>query len=105
MNFLNRFFLRYYPNIGKIKRFILASLHSHTRVKSTYAQHGEDILVLEYLRGYDKSSGIYVDVGANHPTRISNTYLMYRNGFKGISIEPNSELSKLHAKYPRRVHS
>lgn len=99
MNYLNNFLLTYFPNLGKIKRFILAYLNSNTRLKSTYAQHGEDKLVLEYLNGYNKSNCIYVDVGSNHPTRISNTYLMYRNGFKGISIEPNSELSKLHAKF------
>jgi len=36
-----------------------------------------------------KERGFYVDVGAHHPRRFSNTYFFYRKGWKGINIEPN----------------
>jgi FkbM family methyltransferase len=48
------------------------------------------------LHHLDLKKGIYVDIGANHPTRISNTYLFYRHGFKGVVIEPNMRLLFLH---------
>lgn len=32
--------------------------------------------------------GFYVDVGAHHPYRFSNTMHFYNNGWKGINIEP-----------------
>lgn len=34
-------------------------------------------------------SGFYVDVGAYAPVDGSNTYKLYRNGWKGVTIEPN----------------
>jgi FkbM family methyltransferase len=64
--------------------------------RSSYSQHGEDVLVEQWLSGYDLSQGIYVDVGANHPISISNTYLFYKNGHHGIVIEPNQSLLVLH---------
>src|SRR4051812_46477871 len=71
-------------------------------VKSSYSQHGEDALVAELLGGYDLSAGIYVDVGANHPIRLSNTYLFYRKGHHGILIEPNRSLLSLLEKFRKR---
>ena len=38
-----------------------------------------------------KEEGIYVDIGAFNPISISNTYLLYRKGWKGICIEPHPE--------------
>jgi FkbM family methyltransferase len=32
--------------------------------------------------------GFYVDVGAHHPKRFSNTYFFYKQGWQGINIEP-----------------
>ncbi|MBX9769355.1 MAG: FkbM family methyltransferase, partial [Bdellovibrionales bacterium] len=53
----------------------------------TFAQEGED-LILSRLLG---NSGFYVDVGAHHPFRFSNTALLYDLGWSGITIEPNPE--------------
>lgn len=35
----------------------------------------------------DIAVGFYVDVGAHHPVRFSNTYLFYRQGWRGINID------------------
>ncbi|MDB5237303.1 MAG: methyltransferase FkbM family [Parcubacteria group bacterium] len=51
-----------------------------------YSQSGEDIVSARLLPG---KSGFYVDVGANHPQRYSNTYLLYRRGWQGVNIDPN----------------
>ena len=84
------------PLLGGIKRAVTAAYSSVRPMRSTYSQHGEDRWILEQLRGLDTSDAIYVDVGANHPTSISNTYLLYRHGHRGVVIEPNSELLRLH---------
>jgi FkbM family methyltransferase len=52
----------------------------------SYAQEGED-LVLARILGSNSSSGFFVDVGAHHPTRLSNTYYFYRRGWRGINVD------------------
>lgn len=41
------------------------------------------------LLGYPMrtETGFYVDVGAHHPERFSNTYLFYEMGWRGINID------------------
>lgn len=34
-----------------------------------------------------KRTGFYVDVGAHHPTRFSNTYLFYLRGWHGVNVD------------------
>ena len=36
----------------------------------------------------------YIDIGAHHPYRFSNTAIFYNRGCKGINIEPDPELFK-----------
>jgi FkbM family methyltransferase len=44
----------------------------------------------QILKNFPKNySGIYLDVGAFHPIKVSNTYRMYKNGWKGINIDMN----------------
>ena len=50
-----------------------------------YSQEGEDILLSRIFSGQD--SGFYVDVGAHHPRRFSNTYWAYRLGWSGVNID------------------
>lgn len=58
----------------------------------TYSQEGED-LILRKVFGR-KSNGFYIDIGAHHPKRFSNTYYFYKKGWKGINIEarPGSKI-------------
>lgn len=52
-----------------------------------YAQDGEEMYLKErFLR---QKTGTYIDVGANHPFRFSNTYWAYKKGWRGINIEPD----------------
>jgi FkbM family methyltransferase len=52
----------------------------------SYAQEGEDMVL---KRVFERSPpGFYVEVGAHHPFRFSNTYLFYRRGWSGICIDP-----------------
>jgi hypothetical protein len=57
---------------------------------SAYSQEGEDMILRRIFN--DKKDGFFVDVGAFHPTRFSNTYYFYKRGWRGINIDamPNS---------------
>lgn len=49
------------------------------------AQAGEDLILAELL---PDNEGTYVDVGASHPIECSNTWQFYRQGWRGLLIEP-----------------
>jgi len=70
------------------------------RRRGSYAQHGEDVFVTEYFSKREK--GFYLDIGASHPFRLSNTYLLYQSGWKGVTVEPIPRLGKLHRKWRPR---
>ena len=53
--------------------------------RKSYSQQGEDMILDCLFQG--KESGFYVDVGAHHPERYSNTCLFYRRGWRGINID------------------
>lgn len=54
--------------------------------QTVFSQEGEEL----YLREkFANKKGIYVDVGALHPFRYSNTAWAYERGWQGINIEPN----------------
>jgi len=82
------------PALGKIKRVAWAAADTLVPRK-TYSQHREDIFFANHLQENSCYDIGYIDVGANHPTSISNTYLLYRKGYRGFLIEPNSELTWL----------
>jgi len=52
----------------------------------SYSQEGEDIILSRYLDSVEK--GFYIDIGAHHPKRLSNTYQFYKRGWNGINIDP-----------------
>ncbi|MDX2477836.1 MAG: FkbM family methyltransferase [Gammaproteobacteria bacterium] len=51
----------------------------------SYSQEGKDLILHRLFE--HKTDGFYVDVGAHHPVRFSNTYLFYRKGWRGINID------------------
>jgi FkbM family methyltransferase len=54
-------------------------------VNRSWSQEGEDMVLRRIFE--KKKTGFYVDVGAHHPMRFSNTYLFYRRGWRGINID------------------
>lgn len=52
----------------------------------SFSQEGEDLILHRLLKG--KKRGFYVDIGAHHPHRFSNTYKFYLEGWVGINIDP-----------------
>ena len=51
----------------------------------TFSQEGEDLLINRILN--NKSEGFFIDIGAHHPIRFSNTYFFYRKGWRGINVD------------------
>jgi FkbM family methyltransferase len=51
----------------------------------SYSHSGEDRLIWK-LFGY-RTTGTYIDVGCYHPTEYSNTYLLYRAGWRGLVVD------------------
>lgn len=52
-----------------------------------FGQEGEDAVFSGFL-SYGSGVGFFVDVGAHHPTRFSNTWKFYQAGWRGINIDP-----------------
>jgi FkbM family methyltransferase len=81
-----------------LRRFLSAvqfRIRQHTEIiehpwcAHSYSQEGEDMLLRSiFFEHLSLFGGFYVDVGACHPVRFSNTYFFYRNGWRGINIDP-----------------
>ncbi|MDR1324376.1 MAG: FkbM family methyltransferase [Candidatus Margulisbacteria bacterium] len=58
--------------------------------RKSYSQDGEDVilhtLIMETRPNY---KGFYVDIGAYHPMRFSNTQMFYEEGWGGVNIDAN----------------
>ena len=59
----------------------------------SYSQEGEDMILNRIFE--DRPQGFYVDIGAHHPRRFSNTYFFYKRGWSGINVEPNPDLIRV----------
>jgi len=54
-------------------------------VEYSWAQEGEDRILGRFFG--EQQSGFYIDVGAHHPKRFSNTFAFYKRGWRGINID------------------
>jgi hypothetical protein len=53
--------------------------------KHSWSQEGEDLILQRIFEG--QTTGFYIDVGAHHPRRFSNTFSFYRLGWQGLNID------------------
>ena len=69
----------------------------------SFSQDGEDMLLRGVFEG--QATGFYVDVGAHHPQRFSNTHYFYLSGWRGINIDamPGS-MGPFHQLRPRDIN-
>ncbi len=79
------------------KRMIPSSIESVRHSTRSYSQGGEDILVENALNflGVSKKTCTYLDIGANHPYALSNTFRLYRTGARGVLVEPDPNICRL----------
>lgn len=60
-----------------------------SHLQTSFSQFGEDLLIESVFQKINfKSEGFFIDVGAYHPYKYSNTYKFYQKGWRGINIEP-----------------
>jgi FkbM family methyltransferase len=60
--------------------------------RKSWSQCGED-LILRYLFDLLRiARPSYIDIGAHHPRYYNNTYLFYRQGARGVNVEPDPAL-------------
>lgn len=64
---------------------VVPSIVTSPGQQECYSQEGEDLIAARLFD--EKADGFYVDIGAHHPIRHSNTYLLYRRGWRGINID------------------
>ena len=73
------------------------------RAKSiSYSQSGEDLIVQYIFNALKINHPSYLDIGAYHPYKFSNTALFYAQGSSGVNIEPNINLHKNFKKKRKR---
>ncbi|RDV14875.1 FkbM family methyltransferase [Pontibacter diazotrophicus] len=79
---------------NKLKRFLVKRLpvglkneilKPYIKSNSYYSQEGEDVILERLFEGLQQ--GFYVDIGAHHPIRFSNTFKFYLKGWRGINID------------------
>jgi FkbM family methyltransferase len=75
------------PWVAGFSRFLLRAADPHAT--TSYAQEGEDIILLRLFGNTHR--GFYVDVGAHHPQRFSNTCALYQRGWRGINIDADPD--------------
>jgi FkbM family methyltransferase len=65
--------------------------YSYRKGNLSFSQEGEDRVLSSLLFKLNEGShikkGFYIDIGAHHPHRFSNTFLFYKQGWCGINID------------------
>src|SRR5262245_36761136 len=56
-------------------------------MRISYSQFGEDLVVRSHFADFDNSTGRFIDVGAFHPFKFSNTMLLSKLGWQGINVD------------------
>lgn len=96
MKFVNRIIKRilYYTLPNAYNKYVFQiefSKHNYLKyLNKSFSQEGEDMILSQIFYGNEK--GFFVDIGAHHPKKYSNTYKFYLLGWRGINIDamPNS---------------
>lgn len=73
--------------------FISADREQQIR-RSSLSQSGEDAILAQIFKmlGMAESQCSYLDLGANHAKKLSNTYYFYQKGSRGVLVEANPKL-------------
>jgi FkbM family methyltransferase len=81
---------------------MINKIHNFLNRANSYAQYGEDKIILLMLDLYNIKNASYIDIGAHHPFKYSNSALLSLNGINGINIEPDPYLFKKIIKYRKK---
>ncbi|MFA7301395.1 MAG: FkbM family methyltransferase [Candidatus Shapirobacteria bacterium] len=77
----------FWAMLSQIKRTIWRE-----KILGSYSQDYEDIEIEKLM---NCAKGRYLEIGGYHPTRLSNTYRLYKKGWTGVIVEPNPEVKEI----------
>lgn len=70
--------------LSEILRVVRKSVLTRA-ARPCWSQYGEDCVLATWLG--DRRDGFYVDVGAYHPAKGSNTHQLRRRGWRGVNVD------------------
>lgn len=74
-------------------KFLRKAETSYQTSKLSWAQQGEDLIIDFIFKWYLQSENpSYLDIGAHHPFYLSNTWLFYKKGSRGVNVEADPDL-------------
>jgi FkbM family methyltransferase len=73
------------PLLDEIEKLKENAIGRNAFVNISFSQEGEDLILNRLME--HKKDGFYIDVGAHHPMRFSNTYKFYLRGWRGVNID------------------
>jgi FkbM family methyltransferase len=85
--------LQFIAKRNSVRNFILASETTrgfNASFKVSWSQGGEDLALLSLFSNIE--IGTYIDIGAHHPSRYSNTRHLYQRGWRGVNIDADEDL-------------
>jgi FkbM family methyltransferase len=96
MNLVRRIDLKVLAITAKILRFLVRKPIPASRLewdnRLANGQYAEDLVLDALIQSVDLDQpSFYVDVGAHHPDKLSNTRRFYKRGWRGINIDPNPD--------------
>lgn len=106
----SQFFTWHYPvksffrTLGIICTSLLRLLLGRS-LKFSYSFTGEDRILESLIKSRITDTGFFVDVGCNHPIFLSNTYLFYKRGWRGICVDANEKLIHRYKYYRPKDHA
>lgn len=87
---------------GTIRNLLTRTLFPH--VRRSYSQSGEDIIISDLFNRLRIKPLTYLDIGANDPVSLNNTFRLYQRGGSGVCVEPNPILcDKIRRKRKRDI--
>lgn len=95
--------IRRMMTLFKSSQSVLKKNESPIPNRVCYSAYGEELLAQAWFEfnGFDLGKLTYLDIGAAHPFHLSNTYLFYLYGAKGVLVEPDpDQVSVLRQKRP-----
>lgn len=84
----------------RVRNYLQKRLGIHG--KRSYSQCGEDLIMRYVFNALGIAKPFYMDIGAHHPSYINNTYSFYKQGAKGLNIEPDPTLIRRFKRERRR---
>ena len=80
--------LKKLKNLPRRRQSMSSPLEELRAMRVSYSQFGEDLVVRTHFgENFDNSIGRFIDVGAFHPFKYSNTMLLSQLGWRGINID------------------